>query len=251
MILANKLVAEKLAEKLAEKSNEDSQNYGLFRSQQSPDIIKINKSDNTDTYDKTPQHLIKKYELCNLERARYQIGVRNCRHSRLNLEYYTHFTSPMRRYADILVHRQLEKILNKQIITKTSEQMLFLINFYSNFYKQVSRYSNLIYVVDKLSEISEFYAYVVTIKEGTRLRLYIPDLDLDYEYQIINNKFKHLIQHKCDESILELQNIVTGSIVYIQLFLFIKIRIAKLERSMEKISVIIIDPDILFILGIN
>lgn len=32
-------------------------------------------------------------------------------HFALNLPVYTHFTSPIRRYADILVHRQLDCIL--------------------------------------------------------------------------------------------------------------------------------------------
>lgn len=30
-------------------------------------------------------------------------------HFGLNLEYYTHFTSPLRRFADFIVHEQLEK----------------------------------------------------------------------------------------------------------------------------------------------
>jgi len=34
------------------------------------------------------------------------------RHFALNLEAYTHFTSPIRRYADCVVHRQLTQILN-------------------------------------------------------------------------------------------------------------------------------------------
>lgn len=35
-------------------------------------------------------------------------------HYYLNLPLYTHFTSPLRRYADLIVHRQLKLVLNKQ-----------------------------------------------------------------------------------------------------------------------------------------
>ena len=33
-------------------------------------------------------------------------------HYALNMPLYTHFTSPIRRYADIIVHRQLESIIS-------------------------------------------------------------------------------------------------------------------------------------------
>ena len=32
-------------------------------------------------------------------------------HYGLNMEYYTHFTSPLRRFADVIVHEQLTSCL--------------------------------------------------------------------------------------------------------------------------------------------
>jgi protein SSD1 len=42
-------------------------------------------------------------------------------HYTLNLPVYTHFTNPLRRYADILVHRQLEAVLSEGAIEFTDD----------------------------------------------------------------------------------------------------------------------------------
>lgn len=52
-----------------------------------------------------------------LQPAKYYIAGKTAKqlwpHFALNLPLYTHFTSPTRRYADILVHRQLETVLSE------------------------------------------------------------------------------------------------------------------------------------------
>lgn len=50
-----------------------------------------------------------------MQRAKYfcsgTLDIAFFQHYALNVPLYTHFTSPIRRYADVLVHRQLEAIL--------------------------------------------------------------------------------------------------------------------------------------------
>ena len=46
-----------------------------------------------------------------MSKAKY--STKNIGHFGLNFEKYTHFTSPIRRYPDVIVHREIEKILKK------------------------------------------------------------------------------------------------------------------------------------------
>lgn len=45
----------------------------------------------------------------------YAPELEHCGHDGLNCSYYTHFTSPLRRYVDVLIHRQI-----KQVVFQTS-----------------------------------------------------------------------------------------------------------------------------------
>ncbi|BGP18275.1 hypothetical protein JCM10213_007906 [Rhodosporidiobolus nylandii] len=62
----------------------------------------------------TLQHLSTR----SMQRAKYfctgMLDISKYRHYALNVPLYTHFTSPIRRYADIMVHRQLETVLTAQ-----------------------------------------------------------------------------------------------------------------------------------------
>ncbi len=64
----------------------------------------------------TSESLIKTAALRSMAKAQY--STKNIGHYGLAFEYYTHFTSPIRRYPDILVHRIIDSYLNKKPISK-------------------------------------------------------------------------------------------------------------------------------------
>jgi ribonuclease R len=77
---------------------------------------KIAESFNTmlkDVEGKPEQHVLEQLGIRTMAKAVYT--TENIGHYGLGFEHYCHFTSPIRRYPDVLVHRVLEDVLNKNI----------------------------------------------------------------------------------------------------------------------------------------
>jgi ribonuclease R len=67
-----------------------------------------------DVHGKPEQHVLEQLGIRTMAKAKYT--TENVGHYGLGFEHYCHFTSPIRRYPDIMVHRILEQALNNYFI---------------------------------------------------------------------------------------------------------------------------------------
>jgi ribonuclease R len=74
-----------------------------------------------DVHGKPEQHVLEQLGIRTMAKAKYTIE--NVGHYGLGFEHYCHFTSPIRRYPDIMVHRTLEQVLDqKNHVDKKAEE---------------------------------------------------------------------------------------------------------------------------------
>jgi len=155
MLLANKSVAKYIYEQ-DKKLNKGKAVGLMYRVHNSPDIDKLQelavflkamgyrlelKPDGTvdpkeinrllaEVKDKPEENLISSATIKTMSKALY--SIENLGHFGLAFDYYTHFTSPIRRYPDLIVHRMLAYFLSHQEIPESELQELAQIASHSS-----------------------------------------------------------------------------------------------------------------------
>lgn len=136
--------------------------------------------------------LQQKHNITKTEQARYQIGSHNSHHKGLNLDFYTHMTSPIRRYADIIIHRQLWNMMSNIKLQKPEIKTVFLMNYFKKIYKQTERFMKICELANILGQnCITTDAYITNINENI-IRIYIEEYNIDYDIEIVNDKLKYL-----------------------------------------------------------
>lgn len=137
MVLANSIVAEKMIQ---------------LKNNNTPIILRSQKISDY-KFDKTlaiSENLINEHLKLKNKKAQLvlydqkEISQESYFHAGLGLNLYTHFTSPIRRYSDILVHRILYNLITKTETFKITlgdniTKQIDIMNFYKKYYRNISQ----------------------------------------------------------------------------------------------------------------
>ena len=166
--------------------------YKLRTSGTKTDISKSINHLLDDIQGKKEENLIETVSIRAMQKARY--SVHNVGHYGLAFDYYTHFTSPIRRYPDMMVHRLLERYLagGRSVIQKKYEDLCdhcsSMEQVAANAERASIKYKQVEFMQDKLgmvfdgviSGVTEWGLYVELNENKCEGLVPIRDLDDDY-----------------------------------------------------------------------
>tara|TARA_Y100000389_G_C17056325_1_gene315237 strand:- start:13 stop:555 length:543 start_codon:yes stop_codon:yes gene_type:complete len=126
-----------------------------------------------------------------MEAAVYAIAPEDTRHLTLGLDFYTHATSPIRRYVDIINQHMIISSIDADY-TWSRDSFKIDIDSINTFNKSLRKFYNYYKKLEivhsgRLDEHRDFDAYIVGIK-GVKLTIWIPDLEITHNVNVVSPK---------------------------------------------------------------
>lgn len=185
--------------------------------------------------------------ILNMNRANYVIYEKNINtfHKGLNISYYTHFTSPIRRYADIIVHRQ---ILNNDNYNDLIDKCK-IINDVNYRTRQAQRDFDKLQIIKLLEEnpFNNLYNAFVTEFRGKNINIYIKEFKLGLNFRPYNRKLDNILEYDIDDTSMKITNKQTNNSIKINLLdeIIIKLVPYMNEETLYKKLVIRLENNLL------
>ena len=231
MLLYNNLLASTLYEK---NKNTILRTHQINHELTNFDNDKTNNDKNKDEFDKLKLFL----KRINQNSAKYEINPENTKHEDLSLDYYTHGTSPIRRYVDIINQKNMINLLEHNELISLSQNEIDLINLFQKNLRKFYNYYKKLQLIFKIENSNIYNAFVVGINKYY-INIYIPDIDITHSFRIISPKLLNV--NSCISSI----NSITVNNIEIKLYQQIKIKLTPLkyeENFNRKINIELLDP---------
>lgn len=149
------------------------------------------------------EDLIKTAVIRSMSKAIY--ATKNIGHFGLGFKYYTHFTSPIRRYSDLLIHRILQKHINgKRVNSQELERYRLVAQALSNKEAEIQKaeresitYKQVEYMAQRIGKtfngvitgVTEWGIYIEEMESGAEGMVRIRDLTNDY-YLLEEKKYR-------------------------------------------------------------
>lgn len=203
-------------------------------------IVRINKKSNINI-NIEDKELLKLYNTCLQSKAIYTINNTldnsNVKHEGLNIEHYAHFTSPIRRYQDMIIHRILyNHIQNNNIFDIKKEKLINIIdkiNSQEVLYKFTSN-------IDKINQLLgdenmiEIECKIIFIDIDSISVIY-EEKKIMFKIDHVHYKLKDIVEKNFNYDFIEIK--LNDTIRTYRLFEKIKIKIyrLKLEKNLFKI----------------
>lgn len=240
MIITNMTVAETIVKNCPKKAILRTQN-------KNNKIIKL-------SHDFFDHKYYERYLLLNKNKANYVVGMTDIGHDDLKITYYTHFTSPLRRYIDIINHRLLYNIINnkkeKNDEIYENNYLDICMQYYNELYKWYNYHER---YYKNIEQIYEIYENKNNIKvDGTIIGfvddenmyaiVYVPYLDNIYSVTILSKHAKKIIDYETTSEYFEY---VSNSNINFKMSLFdnVIVEICICIMSKNKIHIKFIDPN--------
>ena len=132
------------------------------------------------------------YKNCNENTSYYDYN--NIGHNKLNLTSYVHFTSPIRRTADYIIHQQIISCIDSYSATFELKDLLHYNNILQNI-KFISNYAKYIYIANMINNGTIYKCKLLNFdKLNGKFKWYMLNYDLKFSCNLCHEDF--LVKHQ-------------------------------------------------------
>jgi exoribonuclease R len=122
----------------------------------------------------------------------YMPDIKDVRHGALGKNKYVHFTSPIRRYSDLIIQRLL-----KDPSSYTYSQLVTIADQLNDHTRKIKRYyrdAAIMKLYHSITEPCTTDGYVVDYtSENNMVHIYLHNYNIEYRYPLFSDKLKHII----------------------------------------------------------